>query len=498
MNGFNYLISIFTEFMPYLLKSSSRAGNLALVVMTYFFLSGMLWPGTAIALSIGDRVSPTTNLRVRKCFSDNDACSVLTVVEKNDVGIITRGPITKGRYTWWNIRWNNGYSGYSVQNYLSLVNESPSSSLVTSSFPEPRQAEFALAIKEYVTLFRLSAPESQDAYTLGILGVFCVGLISSVSIILITVFSIEMQNNSEESRPIFQLVDVLFPPIIPSLLVGGISPENLPMGEVLYYQLVLIPLITALTRKTFYMVFLAPRERQRELEWEKQYQERQRQQAEESRIKRFEQAEESRIKKFDSLSNDRKILSDMIKKTTKEIEYADGSLTSAMSHFTNNAFSPFWDNIEASAKHLAHYKSGMDILRDGMSQYQIQCAQYKNEYKQASPLPLADQQIDAILFSQVTSNHLSIQLKKMVYSAQTNIDFSVIFEHRKTNKLLESGFKNLSDLLDKISSTIELSTLEMIETLDSMSLNISDLISDSNISSKARHEEIIDIEGESN
>jgi len=78
----------------------------------------MVLPLTVSALAIGDRVQTSNNLNVRSSASAQAA--IVGTAPLGAQGTIVSGP-TINSYTWWNIRWDNGLVGWSVQDYLQRV-----------------------------------------------------------------------------------------------------------------------------------------------------------------------------------------------------------------------------------------------------------------------------------------------------------------------------------------------------------------------------------------
>jgi hypothetical protein len=83
-----------------------------------------------LAFSKGDRVQSTQNLNVRA--SASTGASVITTETLGSPGTIVDGPQPGNAYTWWYINWDNGYSGWSVQDYLTLITSTPT---ISSIFP---------------------------------------------------------------------------------------------------------------------------------------------------------------------------------------------------------------------------------------------------------------------------------------------------------------------------------------------------------------------------
>lgn len=68
------------------------------------------------AFNIGDTVQTTANTNVRS--GAGVSYSTYTTELTGSIGTIINGSYSGDGYTWWYINWNNGYAGYSIQNYL--------------------------------------------------------------------------------------------------------------------------------------------------------------------------------------------------------------------------------------------------------------------------------------------------------------------------------------------------------------------------------------------
>jgi hypothetical protein len=71
---------------------------------------------------IGDRVKTTANLNVRE--GPSTAAALLGIAPLGIEGIIIDGPNSAYHdgYTWWKVKYNNGMTGWSVENYLVRLN----------------------------------------------------------------------------------------------------------------------------------------------------------------------------------------------------------------------------------------------------------------------------------------------------------------------------------------------------------------------------------------
>jgi hypothetical protein len=66
---------------------------------------------------VNDRVYTTSsNINVRSCASTS--CAILGTKSLNAQGTIIGGPVTADGFVWWNINYDSGVDGWSVENYL--------------------------------------------------------------------------------------------------------------------------------------------------------------------------------------------------------------------------------------------------------------------------------------------------------------------------------------------------------------------------------------------
>jgi len=88
---------------------------LALILVSF----QLFFTASASAFQTGDRVKATENLNVRNCTFL--WCSVIGVIPAGGTGKIISGSYYYDNYTWWGIAWDNGLTGFSVQNYLAAL-----------------------------------------------------------------------------------------------------------------------------------------------------------------------------------------------------------------------------------------------------------------------------------------------------------------------------------------------------------------------------------------
>lgn len=72
-------------------------------------------------IQIGSRVQTTDNLRVRTAAQLS--APQIAVASPFTGGTVISGPLTSGGYTWWNVQYDNGVRGWSVQTWLISVTD---------------------------------------------------------------------------------------------------------------------------------------------------------------------------------------------------------------------------------------------------------------------------------------------------------------------------------------------------------------------------------------
>ena len=110
----------------------SHRARLGCFFIAFLVLMAFL-PNSAFAFSAGDRVNATDYLNVRNCSFTT--CTLTTTMSPGSTGTISSGPYSGSGFTWWYINWDNGYSGYSVQDYLAIVTAPPPT--ISSITPNP-------------------------------------------------------------------------------------------------------------------------------------------------------------------------------------------------------------------------------------------------------------------------------------------------------------------------------------------------------------------------
>lgn len=145
------------------------------------------------------------------------------------------------------------------------------------------------------------------------------------------------------------------------------------------------------------------------------------------------------------VSNSRHMASEL----SSLVNSAERSLSRAEFEFIDGAFAPFWDAVEQCANHLATFDSHIRILESNARNYKDVAQQFESEP------PFFELGIS--VFPDATRTVERMQA--VVRRAQKHFQFATIYEQRKTNQLLVTGFRNLGDALaglqDRLESSIE-------------------------------------------
>jgi len=141
----------------------------------------------------------------------------------------------------------------------------------------------------------------------------------------------------------------------------------------------------------------------------------------------------------------------------KYVTSAEDDIKTAESEFKERAFAPFWDAVERAATKLANFDSNTRHIIHLSSEYN------KERGKLDSTPPSFSIDINKIPDAKRIAN----RMQNIVRCAQRDFQFATIYEQRKTNKLLVTGFTSLGQALSEMSSRIE-------NSLNALSSSISD------------------------
>jgi hypothetical protein len=114
---------------------------------------------------------------------------------------------------------------------------------------------------------------------------------------------------------------------------------------------------------------------------------------------------------------------------------AEELLDAAETDFRESAFSPFWDSIEAAVNKLGFATSKLRVIEQSASRYNELLPSIDGPPR---PFPVDVEAARGL----VVANNTAKRLQAIVRSAQRDFQFATIYEQRKTNQILVSGFRD--------------------------------------------------------
>ena len=123
-------------------------------------------------------------------------------------------------------------------------------------------------------------------------------------------------------------------------------------------------------------------------------------------------------------------------------------LDRANDDFQERAFGPFWDSIEQAALQLGAVDDRVQSITINTKRYLTVATEYDGT---AEVFPIPNSAVGELRkASSKTVQHMATLVRK----AQCDFEFALIFEQRRTNKILLAGFTNLADVLEGIETRI--------------------------------------------
>jgi len=147
------------------------------------------------------------------------------------------------------------------------------------------------------------------------------------------------------------------------------------------------------------------------------------------------------------------------------VNNADLHLAAAEKEFEAGAFAPFWDEIERAANELAAYKNEVEHMRRSVEVYKNEADDLERLSVSAPPLDLSGRPLP-------DARPAATRFMATVRKAQTNFQFAVIYEQRKTNQLLHAGFGTLGAAIYSLGDSINASINNLSKTLQAQNKSI--------------------------
>lgn len=177
-------------------------------------------------------------------------------------------------------------------------------------------------------------------------------------------------------------------------------------------------------------------------------QRRQAEEAERNRRRQAEEAERDRLAYLDSECRSLACLreSSHVKfhSLNQIVSSASGWLDTAEQEFKERAFAPFWDALEHATNFLGEYHESIEEIKTTASYYE----------DRRSLLTVTVPAFDVPEAGMPDARPLASRLSNLGRAAQKDFQFATIYEQRKTNQLLYSGFGTLATGLQCVQHAI--------------------------------------------
>jgi len=124
---------------------------------------------------------------------------------------------------------------------------------------------------------------------------------------------------------------------------------------------------------------------------------------------------------------------------------ADSALNRAEIDFADRAFAPFWDAVEEAANALAYIDEAVQEISEA-------CSRYWDDARQLDA-PLPPFVVSTAILPDITG--IVERMRGAVHVAQRDFQFATIYEQRKTNELLVTGFGTLAWAIAEMGNRLE-------------------------------------------
>jgi hypothetical protein len=141
----------------------------------------------------------------------------------------------------------------------------------------------------------------------------------------------------------------------------------------------------------------------------------------------------------------------------EHLNQASRLLENAENEYRANAFAPFWDAVENAAQHLSAFNGKTNKLSQNASDYYSKLNGRKHTF------PTFPVQIGTI----PDASAVVKEFRRVVRMGQTNHDFADIWELRRIQTGLITGFRTLGEAVNNLGATLENSIYNLQETVSS-------------------------------
>lgn len=159
----------------------------------------------------------------------------------------------------------------------------------------------------------------------------------------------------------------------------------------------------------------------------------------------------------------------------------------AEKHFSNGAYSPFWQAIENAYVRMGQFNSHMLSIERMREHYAMHRRAYHSDYNGEGSIDPFPVQVDAVKATE-RARDLVEHLNAVVYKAQQDAVFAQIWEQRRTTSAVVAGFTNLEQAVYGMSATISSSVASLSSSVSSLNKEVRDVghrVTDSSTSADA-------------
>lgn len=146
---------------------------------------------------------------------------------------------------------------------------------------------------------------------------------------------------------------------------------------------------------------------------------------------------------------------------------AERYLDQAENHFNTRMFGPFWDSIEQAALSLSQFKENILQIQKNSSQYTELIRKYEGKPPE---FPISLRSVKKLDLGMATAERIQALVRK----AQSDFQFAMIYEQRKTSQILKAGFKNLAEALEQMTWQITYSIDNLNRSMDVMTSTLNE------------------------
>lgn len=178
---------------------------------------------------------------------------------------------------------------------------------------------------------------------------------------------------------------------------------------------------------------------------------------------------------------------------------AGNALRKAQKNFNRPAYNSFWDQIEKAALELVRFSQNLADLSSYLERYSRAITHYHGV---AKPFPVTSEKFNR-LYRLGRENALAKDMARLLDKADESYKFASIYQQRKTNKtlartneILETGFKDLADVLEGVGDQITDHIADLNVTVQDYNREMAVLMEDAAAQRQQHHDELMEADSQ--